>query len=173
MDCSTWCCLSSFRSKHIINSSLNGYLQILYAKLSTSSVEVPSAGWKYSSVNMKSKQLGCSKSPSSSSSIVLALWKTDLFGQPSLLDVDDVEQHLVNQSEILRAARINSIILHRATIEEKTHLLVSLSWFKFHRVMFKLGKPLTVWCPDLFEAEGIHSTVPIQFIKNRTVSIVS
>ena len=104
---------------------------------------------------------------------MLALWKTDLFGQPSLLDVDDVEQHLVNQSEILRAARINSIILHRATIEEKTHLLVSLSWFKFHRVMFKLGKPLTVWCPDLFEAEGIHSTVPIQFIKNRTVSIVS
>ena len=58
------------------------------------------------------------------------------------------------------------------TIDEKvySHLLVSLSWFKFHRLMFELGKPLTLWCPDL---DGIHTTIPIKFVKNQAISVIS
>ena len=86
--------VSSYRSKYFINSTSRDYLQVLYSKLYNSplsSVEVPSACWKYSSVNIRGKQIGCYKSRSHSSSIILALWKADLFGQPSLLGVDKVE----------------------------------------------------------------------------------
>ena len=39
--------------------------------------------------------------------------------------------------------------------------------------MLSLGKPLSVWCPDIFELEGVHSNVPVQFVKHRAVSLIS
>ena len=172
--------LPSYHSKHIIGVTYYTNLQTLYSELyhvPISSIQMPTSCWKYSSVAVRGKQLGSFKGRSASSSIVMASWKTDLFGQASLLAVDNIEAHLEghDQSEITRAARIDAILFHKVTINKATypHLLVSLSWFKFHRAMFKLGKPLTVWCPDLFEDEGIHSIIPIQFVKNRTVSTIS
>lgn len=46
-----------------------------------------------------------------------------------------------------------------------------LSWYKFHHKMLSLGKPLTVWSPDIFEPEGVHSIIPIQMLKSRVVSL--
>lgn len=66
-------------------------------------------------------------------------------------------------------------LLHRPTIdkEDRTVLLISLSWFKFHHKMLSLGKPLTVWCPDIFEPEGIHSIIPVQMFDSRVVSLLT
>ena len=33
-----------------------------------------------------------------------------------------------------------------------------------------LGKPLTVWCLNVFECEDIYSIIPVQFISSRIVS---
>ena len=37
--------------------------------------------------------------------------------------------------------------------------------------MFKMGKPTTVWCPDIFEIGETHSIVPVQLLKCRAVSL--
>ena len=94
-----------------------------------------------------------------------------MLGRPA----SSIVENLVVSDSILRAARINAFVLHRPTIDNKiqTHLLVYLSWFKFHPKMLSLGKPLSVWCPDIFELEGVHSNVPVQFVKHRAVSLIS
>ena len=39
--------------------------------------------------------------------------------------------------------------------------------------MLARGKPLTVWCPDIFEPEGIHSIIPVQMFDSRVVSLLT
>ena len=56
--------------------------------------------------------------------------------------------------------------------ESKTHLLVSLAWFKPHPKSYELGKPTTVWYHDLFELHGFHSIIPVQFLTSRAVSLI-
>ena len=53
-----------------------------------------------------------------------------------------------------------------------THLLVNLSWFKYHPKNVAFGKPITLWYHDLFEDCGIHSFIPVQFIRSRSASFI-
>ena len=71
--------------------------------------------------------LAATKSRSTSSSCVLAIWKSDVFGTP-------VASRITLPLNPLRAARINHFFLHSATINGTSfeHLLVSLSWFLYH-----------------------------------------
>ena len=77
-------------------------------------------------------------------------------------------------SSPLRAARINYFISHTFKVdgEEKTEMLVNLSWYQYHPYHFSKGKPLTVWSTE-FERLGLYSCIPVSFVKHRTVSIVS
>lgn len=123
--------------------------------------------------NVYKRQSHCGRSICSS--IVLATWNSTLFGPMALSFVDNVEQNLGDSKpvEISCATRIESIFIHTMTFKEKqySHVLLSLSWFKAHRHMFKIGKPATVWCPDIFESGGTHSIVPVQLLKCRAVSL--
>jgi len=104
---------------------------------------------QYSSVVINGKQLGTHGNRTRSSSIVMAKWDNSLFGSCN--------------STVSRAAKIDHFCKHAVTIagETKTILLASLSWFKSHP---KNTKPIIVWYNDLFEADGIHSFVPVQSI---------
>lgn len=169
--------LPSCRSKYILDLTQQQQLRELYAKFyseSTSSpndIDMPSTCWKYVSVTFHGKVLGCHNSRSSSSSIIAAVWRNDLFGFPLSSIVED----LVLDNQLIRPARINSFLLHRPLIngEHRTILLVHLSWYKFHPKMLQLGKPNTVWCSTVFEIDGIHSIVPIQVVQSRTVTLVT
>ena len=120
--------------------------------------------WKY---QINGKLFGSYKSRSTASSCVLAMWKTDLFSAP-------IASGIALPIDPLRAARINYFVLHRAIIDGKNydHLLVSLSWFLYHPNLEAKGKPITVWCHDLFEPIGVHCLVPVQLIQNRVVSLI-
>lgn len=73
-----------------------------------------------------------------------------------------------------RAARINYICEHNIVIngQNKTHVLVNLSWFLYHSKHMNVGKPVSVWYDGLFEPPGIHTLVPVQFVNCRGVSVV-
>lgn len=73
-----------------------------------------------------------------------------------------------------RAARVEFFCKHTIEFQgvKQTTTLASLSWFKNHPKMAEFGNPITVWYHDLFEADGIHSLVPVQFIVCRCVAIV-
>ena len=94
--------------------------------------------------------------------MVMAIWKTSHSGTAQMcygLEVAETE-------EVLRAARFNKILVHSNNMF-KTHplpmfLYISLSWYHFHPKLNSLGKPVTVWCGDLFEVGGIHSIILIE-----------
>ena len=164
----------SCRSKYMLDSCQQRLVGELYAKLygaHSSDIDMPSICWKYTSVTIRGKVLGCHNNHSHSSSVVSALWRNDLFGHPLSSIVED----LVSTDQMVRPARINSFRLHRLQIHDEniTFLLVTLSWFKFHPGMLRLGKPLTIWCSTVFEIDGIYSIVPIQLIQSRTISLIS
>ena len=85
--------LPKCRSKHILDSTQLNFLCDLYANLACvppSSIETPSACWKYSSVTFNGQVLACRNSRSQSSSIVFANWDRKLFGHPLSSIVEDL-----------------------------------------------------------------------------------
>lgn len=112
----------------------------------------PSFCWRHDRIELYGKQLGCYRLRSSSSSIVLAQWNSDLFGSP----IATLPPSFALDNSPLRAARINYFISHTVKVnnEEKTEILVGLSWFQFHPDHFSKGKPLTVWSTE-FERLGL------------------
>ena len=163
--------LSKSRKRFILNSEVLQDLTTLYCKLYSclpGDMEIPSYCLKYMSIQIKGKRLGSCHSNSKASSLVLALWQSDFFGEP-------IVSGLNLPTDPLRAAQINYFIEHSFQVDGTQHkqTLVSLSWFKYHCQHFCLGKPLSVWCSDIFETGGLHYLIPISFIKCRTVSLVT
>ncbi len=148
--------LPTYRSRYTLNDvqveELSDLLCKLYS-LAPSSVEVSRFAWNYTSVEVRGKQLGTYKSRSQASSIVLAMWKSDIFGSPVLSCPELREQ---TPQELLRATKINHFLLHTISVSGKplTHLFASLSWNQSHPQLQSLGKPLTVWSNNLYEPGG-------------------
>ena len=158
------------RSRCMLDDIQLSHLPKLLCKLysvSSSSIDIPSFCWKYRTIELNGKQLGSYRSRSVASSCVLVLWKRDVLGAP-------IASGITLPVDPLRAARINFFLLHKASINgtPHEHLLASLSWFLYHPKFDSKGKPITVWCHDLFEPTGLHSLIPVNFIKNRAVSLV-
>ena len=113
---------SKFRKrKRSIHDEIQlNFLCDLYCKLYEvphSSLVCPSFFWKHNTLELYGKQLGCHGSRSSSS-IVLATWKSDLFGPP----IASLPPCFMLDSSPLRAARINyfiSIHTHSKWTERK------------------------------------------------------
>ena len=77
--------------------------------------------------------------------------------------------------DICRAARLHYFCKHSATIngENKTHIMLTkLSWFLYYPKKDMFGKPITVWYNNLFEPCGVHTIVPVQLVKCRSVCLV-
>lgn len=136
----------------------------LYSVSDHSNVVMSSVYMRYSHLFVNGKLLGSHKSRTASSSTVIVSWEANLFG-PCSEQSGDV---------ICRAARIQYFCKHTVTIngENKTHMLINLSWFLYHPKKDVFGKPITVWYNNLFEPCGVHTIVPVQLVKCRSVSLV-
>ena len=98
------------RKRSILDEIQLNFLCVLYCKLYEvphSSLVCPSFFWKHNTLELYGKQLGCHGSRSSSS-IVLATWKSDLFGPP----IASLPPCFMLDSSPLRAARINFYFTH-------------------------------------------------------------
>ena len=170
--------LPSSRYGYLLDTTQVEFLSRLYSMLYDVTVDctdLPHTCWKYTSATIKGKTLGSINTRSASSSNIIAIWNRKFFGHPS---VSIVEDFTVANDNVLRAARINYFLLHRPTIdkEDRTVLLISLSWYKFHHKMLALGKPLTVWCPDIFEPESMHSqyySMAVQMFDSRVITLLT
>ena len=156
--------------RETFTTSQNSYLNQLYCKMypatdCSQDIFMSSIYYRYAHIVVNCKQLGSKNSRSAASSTVMALWNVAWFGPCSDLSSSDV---------VIRAARVNYFCKHSITVKgvNKTHVLVNLSWFLYHPKNTQLGKPITIWCHDLFEPCGIHTFVPIQLVKCRCVSLV-
>lgn len=136
---------------------------LLYS-ISISDVCPNSTFQEYSHLTFNGMSLGSDRSRFHNSSLVMIEWRSDLFGQ----DCETASR------EKYRPAKINFFAKHSAIIRDKAveHLVVSVDWFKYHPEKNICGKPVTVWENDIFELPGVHSIIPIQLVKFRTVSLV-
>lgn len=74
-----------------------------------------------------------------------------------------------------RAARVDFFCKHVVLVSGQRYVnfLVCLSWYKVHSCSSQFGKPLSVFYDDLFEGDGIHSLIPLQYyIKCQSVSLL-
>ena len=129
----------------------------LYSKmfsLSVSKIEVPSAFHKFQSITINDRTLGSYRSPSSSSSTVMA-------------------HHDCTTSEQFESTTLHDIQPLWMVVGRHLFCLVLLG-FKPHRDRDILGKPVTVWECDIFEISGVDCFcfLPVQLITKRTVSLV-
>ena len=139
----------------------------LYSSLysvSPSEIEAISSFMKYKHCFMSSKIVGSFKSRSTSSSHVMAHWKSEFFGPSPGNSVPDE----------VRPAQVNYFAKNSIKIKGQTytHLLVSLRWFKCHPLKHHYGKPMSVWEHDLFEMPGVHSVIPVQFVSSCAVTLL-
>lgn len=156
----------SYRSRYALSDEqiheVTELLHKLYSDVPSFLVQVSRDCWKYKTIQMHGKQLGSHLSRSNASSIIMALWKSDIFGYPSNLEE--------SPSELLRAARVNNFLINRVYINGTAYvyLFVCLSWYRCHPKMLSLGKPLSVWHQNF---DLCHNIVPVQFVKHRTISL--
>ena len=136
----------------------------LYSVSDHSNVVTSTMYIRYSHLFVNGKLLGSYKSRTASSCTVIASWDANLFGSCS-------EE---SGGDICRAAGLHYFCKHSATIngENKTHSLTNLSWFLYHPKKDVFGKPITVWYNNLFEPCGVHTIVPVQLVKCRSVCLV-
>ena len=147
-------------SREVFNTTqvelLSQLYSLLYAKPS-SEVEANSAFHKYSVATVKWQ------------SIVFVEWNLRRFGN-TLQIPGESEKDFES-----RPVRVNYFAKHSAVISGKlsTHLLASVSWYKYHPEHDACGKPVSVWQSDAFEVQGIHSLIPVQCIQCQTISLVA
>ena len=159
--------LPNYFTRGVFDASQLQNLRHLYSNMySTPEVEiyVNSSFQKYKSLTVSGKILGSFRSPSHSSSLVMARWNSKCFGSNSS-----------NVSQVVcRPLQIQFFVKHPIVINKKlyTHILARVNWFKKHPLQEEYGKPVTVWHHDLFESSGIHDIIPIQLLQMRTVSLV-
>ena len=162
-------------SRKVIDQTQVDFLTEMYTnlyKVSRSAAVVSTTCKQYSSVQLNGICFGTHSTRTASSSIAIAIWDNNVFGSSPIMPTSSTS--LSEMSTISRAVRISSFCEHNVIIDGhiKSHLLVSLLWFKYHPKHSEFGKPTTVWYYDLFESFGTHSLIPVQFLQSRTVSLV-
>ena len=163
--------LPSHYVRHVFDDREVQLLNELYRKLykvSGSSIFVSRTHQRYLSATINGIQFGSWKTRTASSSLAMVKCDNDLFGPP--LNLASTSATAV----VSRAAKINFFRKHTIEMESetKTHLLVSLSWFKPYVRSTDQGKPITVWYHDVFELCGIYSVILVQFLQSRCVSLI-
>ena len=139
-------------------------LRQLYSRIyaiEPNSFELNQSFKKYTYVSLYDKTIGGANSRSRSTSIVMAHWNECFFGPNS-------------GSEENRPVKIDYFAEHTIVLNGGylTHALVYASWFKYRPNKDVYGEPVTVWECDTFELPGIHSIIPVQLIKGRTISLI-
>ena len=102
-------------------------------------------------------------------SIAMALWDYNLFGQyPTAVTAGtNPRDGDLRPFRIDYFAKASYSTNNKSCTRDFTFAIVS--WFKSHPSRFELGKPVQVWCPDLFERDDIYSFIPLD--DSYTISI--
>ena len=135
--------LIAFHLSYLLYSDINPGL------LRADSMDSVSDAHKYSSINLRGKNIHCSqKKPS----IALAEWGNHLFGIPPSEVVEPA-----HPASNFRAAKIRFFVKFSFNVgQEVSYMIVAVSWFCPHPNQYLLGKPAEVCCHDKLEHPGIR-----------------
>lgn len=125
---------------------------------------IVSTCFEYASITMNNKTYS-SQSGSRKNSIVMIDWNTTILGPPkSYADIPETA------SFTIRPVVVCYYIKHSLVINNITtwHMFAVVSWLVPHPKNVEFGKPVTVWCKDLYD-NSISSIVPVQFLSNLCV----
>lgn len=129
---------------------------------SSSSISVNSISCKYTSIVLDGQAFSITKS---GSCIALAEWDSDLFGIVPL------------SGEHVRPVYLKSFLkvfytIDTASVDKiQSSFFGKVLWHSSHPMYSYFGKPVQVWCNDLFEIH-VPSFVPISLLKRRCVNSV-
>lgn len=163
--------LPKYCTHHVLDSSQKECLTELYSRLhsvSQSDISINSVYFRYSSVEIYGKTIGSFNSRTATSSMVVIRCDSNLLTSHG----SSLTSATGNIS--YRVARINFICKHVADVHgvPKSHILVSLSWFKCHPKTTNFGQSVSVWYHDIFELETLHNLIPIHFVHSRCVALI-
>ena len=102
----------------------------------------------------------------------MAEWDSALFGPPPTPIPEPA-----HPDSKFRPVRIKHYIKASVVIgdsEPQDHLLLAVvSWYLPHTNKNVVGKPAQIWCYNKFESGGVHSFVPVRYLKCRCASSIS
>lgn len=134
----------------------------IYPDAIPSDTTVHSIFVKYSSVTLKGKIYRSSGRRTEKPYVVLASWdKAALFGSPPTRLPDQ-------NSPTANERPVNVHYYVKATFSSETQsnslILANVSWFFPHPERCTLGKPVQLWCSNMFESCGTHSFLPLDHL---------
>lgn len=148
-------------------------VKVLYNKLHpfAPNTQANSIVLQYSTVVFQGKTYGsCGKGTlTSKSCVAIAMWDTQLYGQPpTALPLDSSSS--AGLSSVHRPVKVHRYI--KATFSETGNfpselILAQVSWLYPLQHRFAIGKPAELWCRDMFENFGIHAFVPVSNLVHR------
>lgn len=142
----------------------------LYAKLypdfsddiASELICVPTTFRKYSYLTKNGKRINSMLKPSAKNTYALAVPVFAFSSSPPDFRVED-----------LRPVRIHYFMEHSLLFpgmeEPKTHLLANVSWPMVHPKRSALGKPVEVWCNELYEPNNKNTFIPVSTISKRVI----
>ena len=145
------------------------FVQSLYRKLnpvSLSDITVNSVFVKYTSLSLNGKSYNSCRRfvGRHANHIALAEWDEAVFGDPPT-PVPDA----LHPDARFRPVQIHRFIKVSVAVQESFEplLLAVVSWHLPHPDKSVIGKPSQIWHHNKFESSGIHSFLPIHYLKCR------
>ena len=155
------------------------FLTLENDNLPTFHVTINSVYQRFSSITINGKlynSSGCNWT--SSPYIVQAAWNENLFGQmptsmPQLHSTSNLRP--VNVHYYMKVFFFNDDPLHAQVNQQpaaSSLLFAKVSWLYPHPHRLKIGKPAEIWCRSQYENFGLHSFVPVKYIRRRCAHCV-
>lgn len=74
-----------------------------------------------------------------------------------------------------RPAKVSFFLQHTITLpssESKSHIFAYSSWPMVHPKRFEIGKPVEIWCHNLYEPSCHNCLLPVNCLRNRVIFII-
>lgn len=129
----------------------------MYPGTEYSGNNIPSTIYKYSQVKVSDEIYGSHNTRTNRSSYILARW----CGRNGRID-----------TTCLRPAHVIFYIKHSVIYQGSfvPHYFAFVQWFEQHPTRNLVGKPVELWCHDIYEQLGPASFLPVQRIQSKFVA---
>lgn len=159
--------LPSSYTYHVFTDYELRYLKMLLAillKVPSDEVNLNSMCQQFKVVHINGLKYPCSSSKLLS--VATTHWDESLFGRsPTVLPAmpfNNPSDASLRPFKIEYFAKASYSV--RGDLCTRHFTCAVISWFEPHPSRFKLGKPVQIWCKDLFECPGIYSFLPFDNI---------
>ena len=158
------CILPLKCTRQVLQKLHTEYLQSLFCKLyplvTMESAVINMLYLQYRSVKVGSMEFFSSKGLHYlGGSVAMAKWNTNFYGNFPVTVPNKFEEKMYNSPPV----KIHWFGKIFCCVGDSTYTetLVCVSWFKVHPQYSVFGKPVQVWCSNIFERPGVHSFLTI------------